>query len=161
MIGTSVTPCAHLSKYFKLLKSFPVDKMIVMPSTPKVVLAARYIELIGKNLDEIIANIKMTDNVNHYNRLRCIQFDCDSSAIILAIWKYNDRIFVFEFSIRNVTKWHTKSTFDVDYELQKMWEIVGNTKALLNMTGVDKMTYQEITQYMQDFKEDFILLKSV
>lgn len=160
-MNTFTAPCIHLSTYYRELKSFPRDQITVISSNPCEIYSCNWLELIGKNLEEIISNIRISGDLNHYNRLNCTQTTLNSSTIILTIWKYNRRIFVFEFDLCDI--WHRKPLvpFYVDYELRKMWEIVGNTKALLNMTGVDEMTYQELTKYMQDFTEDFVLLKSV
>lgn len=159
-MNTFTAPCIHLSTYYRELKSLPIDQVTIIPSNPFEIDSCEWMELIGKNLDEIIENIRISDDVNHYNRLRCEQFGCDTYSPILGYWKFQGRVFVFAFGLRHLIQYNSRSLFSVDYELQKIWEIVGNAKALLNMTGIDDITYRELTTYMQDFKEDFILLKS-
>ena len=159
-MNTFTAPCIHLSTYYRELKSLPIDQVTVIPSNPYEIDTCEWMELIGKNLDEIISNITISDDVNHYNRLRCEQYGFNSYSPILVYWKFQGRVFVFEFWLRYVIKYNSHSLFSVDYEIENMWEIVGTTKNLLNMTGIDEMTAQELTKYMHDFKEDFILLKS-
>ena len=155
------TVCLHLSIYNRELKSFPRDTIIVTPSNPDVIVSCECLELIGKNLEQIIENIEISNDCNHYNRLYCKQTAFDSSAPIIGCWKYQYRLFWMEFYIRSVYKWDSTSPYCVSYELTKLGEIIGTTQAILNMAGIEGITYKELIQYMTDYKDDFIVLKSV
>lgn len=153
--------CSHIDAHGRKLKLFPDDELTAIPSKPEVVADVIFIDLIGRNLDDIISNIKNPPfGIKYYNQIICRQTSFDSSSLLFAIWVYDNRIFLFKLSIRTAHKYLSNPLCDVYYELQKMWEIVGTTNSLLNIMGVDGLTYLQISKYMQDYKEDFILLAS-
>ena len=53
-------------------------------------------------------------------------------------WKFQDRLFVFELWIHNVHNYDSNSMFNVEYEVYKMWEIIGKTKVILGITSIIK-----------------------
>lgn len=138
MNGNFLTPCTHLSTYYRKLKLFPTNTVLVMSYNLNEIYLCVGVELIGKNLEQIISNMKISDDINHFNRLRCEQVAFDSNSNILVCWKFQDRLFVFELWIRNVHNYDSNSMFNVEYEVYKMWEIIGKTKVILGITGIIK-----------------------
>ena len=119
MNGNFLTPCTHLSTYYRKLKLFPTNTVLVMSYNLNEIYLCVGVELIGKNLEQIISNMKISDDINHFNRLRCEQV-------------------AFELWIRNVHNYDSNSMFNVEYEVYKMWEIIGKTKVILGITGIIK-----------------------